>query len=66
MPGRPLLSSGLPHLPPPIPTFPHTGGKGARAGSSPQTGKRSSGHFLMSDFQGTSEIFLDIDKHTSI
>jgi hypothetical protein len=69
MPGRPSLSSGLPHLPPPIagedtdggeprsacvpsiPTFPHTGGKGARAGSSPQPGKRSSGHFLMSEFQ---------------
>jgi putative transposase len=67
MSGRPLLSRGLPHLPPasaaeeiggepcadgpPIPIFPHTGGKGARVGPSPYPGQRSSGHCLMVEFQ---------------
>jgi hypothetical protein len=44
MPGRPLL-------PPPIVGEEKGGGKGAKAGSNSHPGKRSSGHFLMSEFQ---------------
>jgi hypothetical protein len=36
---------------PPIPTFPHTGGKGSRAGENPHPGQCSSGRFLLSEFQ---------------